>query len=628
MMLLREKRVTLVVTPIGHAAMSGAIAACLAIGLALRVGFAQSSPPAGATPPLFAPPSVADVSENAPGVASRWAPSDLHAADLDSDGSMDLVMHIDGNIAIAFGDSSGRFVEFSQVQLPRGWDSSRIALGRFVSPTATDIASLEGLTSKALIARNGSGTFSRTIPLDDRAAIALNGGPLSADAIFSHDLNGDGRHEIVLGEGERAHVFTLHSNGTVAQYEDVDGGGGGGGPLVAIADVDRDTFPDLVFQASSGLHVVRHLGREASPDDLFEAVTGTILLPAPVPSGGRFDQVLIAPLRSGGDLILRTGSDVFVVFNVADPGAVGAVYLSGSAEAVAVAELTGDGRSEIIVFDPPSMRVFVNSGTGAFSVQPDILLQVLDAAGVPVPLAGFNFAADVADADGDGRLDVLIANEDWISVIRGRSANATNNPSKPQLLSPSAGSLATSRTKFEWSPISASGSEYRLEISDSRDFTTIRHTVVTRSTSTSVPLNRLQEASEWFWRVSASSAGRVVGVSDVSSFRAGSPTDVNGDSRIDRADIVEMLLAWGECPRLGSCPADVDGDGFIGINDLADVLRALSIPSRASFKNQKAYVKALGKEYKRMGTLFPTPRTKPERKQDVRRLQDAGRAIN
>jgi hypothetical protein len=45
--------------------------------------------------------------------------------------------------------------------------------------------------------------------------------------------------------------------------------------------------------------------------------------------------------------------------------------------------------------------------------------------------------------------------------------------------------------------------------------------------------------------------------------------DLNGDGRVDGADLGLLLLAWGEC---GTCSPDFDGDGRVNGADLGFLL--------------------------------------------------------
>jgi hypothetical protein len=43
------------------------------------------------------------------------------------------------------------------------------------------------------------------------------------------------------------------------------------------------------------------------------------------------------------------------------------------------------------------------------------------------------------------------------------------------------------------------------------------------------------------------------------------PADLNGDGQVDVNDILAIVSAFGQCT---GCPEDIDGDGQVGVNDL------------------------------------------------------------
>jgi hypothetical protein len=49
------------------------------------------------------------------------------------------------------------------------------------------------------------------------------------------------------------------------------------------------------------------------------------------------------------------------------------------------------------------------------------------------------------------------------------------------------------------------------------------------------------------------------------------PADVDGSGYVDIDDIFDVLYNWGECPS-GPCPCDVNCDGQVDIDDIFDVL--------------------------------------------------------
>ncbi len=52
----------------------------------------------------------------------------------------------------------------------------------------------------------------------------------------------------------------------------------------------------------------------------------------------------------------------------------------------------------------------------------------------------------------------------------------------------------------------------------------------------------------------------------------GPPADVDGDGVVGVRDLLNLLAAWGPCPPTGACPADLDGDGAAGVGDLLVLL--------------------------------------------------------
>jgi hypothetical protein len=51
------------------------------------------------------------------------------------------------------------------------------------------------------------------------------------------------------------------------------------------------------------------------------------------------------------------------------------------------------------------------------------------------------------------------------------------------------------------------------------------------------------------------------------------PADVNADGFVDVQDLVEVILHWGPCAP-GACPGDVDGGGQVDVEDLVEVVLA------------------------------------------------------
>ncbi len=63
-------------------------------------------------------------------------------------------------------------------------------------------------------------------------------------------------------------------------------------------------------------------------------------------------------------------------------------------------------------------------------------------------------------------------------------------------------------------------------------------------------------------------AGRV----DMGADELQRPADLDGDGVVGILDFLALLSAWGPCPGAGACTADIDGDGSVGILDLLALL--------------------------------------------------------
>ncbi len=64
------------------------------------------------------------------------------------------------------------------------------------------------------------------------------------------------------------------------------------------------------------------------------------------------------------------------------------------------------------------------------------------------------------------------------------------------------------------------------------------------------------------------------------------PGDMNRDGGVDYDDVIEHVLRWGPCENQ-RCPADLDGDGFVDMVDLLELLAhldrvALIVDARAT----------------------------------------------
>jgi hypothetical protein len=209
---------------------------------------------------------------------------------------------------------------------------------------------------------NGDGTF--------HAAVAYDSGGIAAESVAVADMNGDRKPDLVVsnctncstyGDGSVG-VLLGNGDGTFQAAHAIDSGGYA--PLsIAVADVNGDGKPDVVVGQCSG------------------------------PTFGCFPGE-VGVLLGNGDGTLQT-----------------AVTYSSGADvpvAIAVADVNGDGKLDVLVSNQGTDDLHLNGAVGVLLGNGDGTFQppvIYDAGGVGT--AGLA----VADVNGDGELDVVVTDK-------------------------------------------------------------------------------------------------------------------------------------------------------------------------------------------------------------------------
>jgi hypothetical protein len=295
----------------------------------------------------------------------------LVVADVNGDGRPDIIVATgggeangDGAAAILLGNGDGTFQP--PVYCDAGADYAYdIAVGDFNGDGKPDLVLTDcspitgsdcGLFS--ILLGNGDGTF--------KPAVTYNSGGVGAWSVAVGDLNGDGKADLVIGNlcanascpKNAGVVAVLLGTGDGTFQPPVPYSSGGGTLFVAVADVNLDGKPDIVVTNSNG-----------------EAAVGVLL----GNGDGTFQPV--------------------TTYGVKDE------FVSG----LAVADVNGDGKPDVVFADclhgryvcgdNSSVSVLLGNGNGTF--QPALTFSS----------GGWNSSGvAVADLNGDGRADVLVAN--------------------------------------------------------------------------------------------------------------------------------------------------------------------------------------------------------------------------
>src|SRR5579863_163307 len=227
------------------------------------------------------------------------------------------------------------------------------------------------------------------------------------------DMNGDGLDDIVnIDAAGNINVIICNADGSfsVTTYSPGDLVAPS---AVAVADVNGDGRPDVIVtdanDAATGLHVLLNNGDGTlAPEVVYP--TGTAGSPGP-------QAVAVADVNGDGrpDIVTANGqSDSVSVLLNDGAGGFGAplAYPAGTnTVAVAMADLKGDGWQDIVTTNlgDNSIAILLNNGDGTFSAP---VQQTVGSGPVSVALA---------DVNGDGHPDAVVAdqNDNTAAVLLG-----------------------------------------------------------------------------------------------------------------------------------------------------------------------------------------------------------------
>jgi hypothetical protein len=255
--------------------------------------------------------------------------------------------------------------------------------------------------------------------------------PAGQAGISVADLDGDGKPDLVTAN---------YTANTISIYRNISTNGvlsanflsapitlsvAGSVCHVAVGDLDGDGLLDLVADTQSGVACV--FKNTSTPGNISFAPYFTITAPA----DSRY--VVIRDIDGDGkpDVIMTgaSGSIVSICQNISVPGSLDASsfapkvdFASGGYQglSVAIGDLNGDGKPDVIVGDNTALSIFRNTSTPG----------IIDSNSL-APRLDINHAATIvaiADIDGDGLPDVVTADtqKNTMSVLRNTTVSVTN----------------------------------------------------------------------------------------------------------------------------------------------------------------------------------------------------------
>ncbi len=318
------------------------------------------------------------------------APNGVAVGDLNGDGHLDVVVantDLLGTVAVLLGEGNGKLQP--AVTYPAGTYPQFVLLADFNGDGHLDVAvgnrAIGGPGFVTVLLGNGDGTLQAPIsylPFTDAFSLATG------------DFNGDGILDIAVGDTASGSILLGNGDGTFREGSPI---GATNACFFAVADFNRDGKLDLVSADNTSSTIQLFLGNGNGKFTLharYPVATPPIALVA-----GDFNGDGVPDFAAADEAVNDLDSNV-TVFESSFGGYVKKEYPFGDEPRMIVAaDINSDGHLDLVTENEfnGTVDVFINSGRGAFKNPLVMHDGGITAAGVAV-----------GDLNGDGKPDIVV----------------------------------------------------------------------------------------------------------------------------------------------------------------------------------------------------------------------------
>lgn len=340
------------------------------------------------------------------------------AADFDGDGLVDVLAQDYAKLYVLRSRGRGSFVDWQTL------DSSAGGM-----PPLSEIADVTGDGKPDVISGNpwggsvqvyvnrGDGTLGAALRSPLGPLISYYGSTVA-------DVNKDGRADLLIVAamfgGPLPYAVSVYLGGSDGRFAAMPLAGGlAEASRLAVRDVNSDGHADLISLSSGrpelGVMLGNSTGSFAPPSVVAVDSPASQLAIVDLNSDGKLD---LAALGSDGKLSLRLGRGDGTFSGT------GLLTVASTAAALAAGDLTGDGKADLLVGSdrsyppgggsplPGGCWLLRGNGDGSFAMPQEVSL---------FPLWGVS-RLQIADADKDGKPDILAYGDSMLLPIYGRGA--------------------------------------------------------------------------------------------------------------------------------------------------------------------------------------------------------------